>query len=101
MKKALLIIALFATLYTIPTWAFMMPSGDVTEEEIQQPTIIVNGTNIRVTNANGQTLEVYDVAGVRVATLCIDSDDKAFHLNLTKGCYILKVGKTVRKVAIR
>ena len=101
MKKYLLILALAATLTNVPMWALAQANGDVTEEEIQPVTILVNGTRIHVANAAGQTLEVYDLAGVCVASLRIDSDDKTFNLNLTKGCYILKVGKVVRKVSIR
>ena len=40
------------------------------------------------------------VAGVCVMTLRVDSNDKRFDLNLAKGCYIVKVGRTVRKVSI-
>ncbi len=29
-----------------------------------------------------------------------ESNDKRFDLNLAKGCYIVKVGRTVRKVSI-
>ena len=82
-------------------WTLAQPNGDIVEEEIPQVTIIVSGTRVHVANAAGQTLEVYDVAGVRVASLRIDSDDKTCNLNLTKGCYILKVDKVVRKVSIR
>ena len=31
----------------------------------------------------------------------IDSYDKVIDLNLSKGCYIVKVGKTARKISIR
>lgn len=101
MKKTLLIIALATPLCMAHTWAADMPGGDVAEEEIVQPVITVSGTNVRVSNAAGQKLEVYDVAGVCVATLRIDNDDVTFHLNLSRGCYILKVGKVVRKVSVR
>ena len=101
MKKTLLIIALTVALFNIQAWSADFTGGDITEDEVQQPAITVNGSNVRVANAAGQVLEVYDVAGVCVATLRIDSDDRTFHLNLSKGCYILKVGKVVRKVSIR
>ena len=73
----------------------------ISEVETTGISISVNGTQVHVTGASGMTLEVYNVAGVRVATVKIDSDDKTLNLNLTKGCYILKVGKVVRKVSIR
>ena len=31
----------------------------------------------------------------------VEGFDKRFELNLPKGCYIVKVGKTVRKISIR
>ncbi len=71
------------------------------DEEINPITISVSGTQVHVTNAAGQVLEIYNLAGVRVATFKIDSDDKTVNINLNKGCYILKVDKVVRKVSIK
>ena len=31
----------------------------------------------------------------------VDSSEKSYPLNLPKGCYIVKVGKVVRKISIR
>ena len=45
-------------------------------------------------------MQIYNVAGVRVMTVKIDSSDKTYNLNLPKGCYIVKVGKIVRKISI-
>ena len=46
-------------------------------------------------------LAIYDLAGVRVVYFKIDSAEKHFDLGLPKGCYIVKVGKVVRKIAVR
>ena len=52
------------------------------------------------------TLEVYNVTGVRIMNVKIDSYDKVIDLALAKGCYIVKIenqAKTktfVRKVTI-
>lgn len=56
---------------------------------------------LHVTGAAGLDLKVYNVTGVLVKSLRVDSDDKRYDLNLPKGCYIVKVGKTVRKISIR
>ena len=56
---------------------------------------------MRVQNAEGQKLEVYNLIGVRVSLYRIDSADKTVTLGLQRGCYILKVGKVVRKVFVR
>ena len=71
------------------------------DEEITPITISVNGTQVHVVNAAGKVLEIYNLAGVRVASYKIDSDDKTVNINLNKGCYILKVDKVVRKVSIK
>ena len=57
--------------------------------------------SVQIAGANGETLHIYNVAGVRIKSIKIDGDDKRFELNLPKGCYILKVGKTVRKISVR
>ena len=67
----------------------------------RHPAFIVNQSVVRVSGANGQVMHVYNVAGVRLMTIRIDGNDKSFELNLPKGCYIVKVGKTVRKISIK
>lgn len=71
------------------------------DNELAEISIAVSGSQLRITNATGQTLEIYNLTGVRVATLRIDSDDKTFNVNLPKGCYMVKVGKVVRKVSFK
>ena len=56
---------------------------------------------VRVVGAQGRVLEVYKVTGVGVDKIKIDSNDKRIELDLPKGCYILKVGKVVRKISIK
>ena len=47
-----------------------------------------------------QTLEIYNITGVRIAAYKIDSNDTTVSLSCGKGCYILKLGKIARKVSI-
>lgn len=61
----------------------------------------VSETALHVSNANGETLYIYNILGVKVASFKIDSDDKQLGLSLPTGCYILKVGKMVRKISIK
>lgn len=85
-----------------PMIAAADPAVEIIENDLQPAvTISVEEGVVRVTGAVGQTLYVYNVAGVRVKSIKVDGDDKRFDLNLPKGCYILKVGKTVRKISIR
>lgn len=63
--------------------------------------ISINRNSVRITNATGQVLEIYNITGVKVASYKIDSADKIISLNqLSKSCYILKVSNIVRKISI-
>ena len=63
--------------------------------------IIVSKSTLIVTGAEGQVLEVVSLTGRKVATFKIDSQSQRVELNIPRGCYILKVGRVVRKVSIR
>jgi hypothetical protein len=106
MKKPLLVVSLVVTLMT------MAPKGAVAAEmelpaATEQPTevsrvqISVNEQTVTVSGAQGETLEVVSLTGKVVKTIAIDSPAQRIELNLPKGCYILKVGKVVRKISIR
>lgn len=44
---------------------------------------------------------IYNVAGVLVQSFKVEGFERRYDLNLPKGCYIIKVGKTVRKISVR
>jgi hypothetical protein len=104
MTKRLLIFSLAMSLMlTAPTLvkaveAEYVPSEQTIEEDI---TFVVNGQSVTITGAQGRTLEVVSLTGRCVMTVKIDSPSQRIELNVPKGCYILKIGKVVRKVAIR
>lgn len=56
---------------------------------------------IHVSGAAGQTIEVLSLTGRHITTIKVDQPSQSIELNLPKGCYILKVGKVVRKVTLR
>lgn len=62
--------------------------------------IYFSGSTLRVTGAANLTLSVYSLTGTKVMCQKIDCDDKSWNLNLTSGCYIVKVGNVVRKIAV-
>lgn len=85
----------------VPTMAMAAASIEIIEQENQKISISVSGSVLRVTGADGEALHVYNITGVRVMSIKVDGYDKSYTLNLPKGCYIVKVGKTVRKISIR
>jgi len=101
MKKILAIAFASLLAFGVPTVSFANVAIEIIEQEFQNVTISVNQSVVRVSGANGQVMHVYNVAGVRLMTIRIDGNDKSFELNLPKGCYIVKVGKTVRKISIK
>ena len=46
-------------------------------------------------------LEVVSLTGRRLLEQQIDSPAQKIELNIPKGCYIVKVGSVVRKIAVR
>ena len=69
------------------------------EMEQNQITISVVGNTLRVKNAEGLTLEIYNLTGGKEYTQHIESASKAINLSqLQPGYYIVKIGKFTRKV---
>lgn len=86
----------------LPQTAKAASAIEIIDNETQQVGISISSEGVlRVTGASGQTLYIYNVTGVRVMSVKVDGADKNYNLNLPKGCYIVKVGKTVRKISIR
>ena len=72
-------------------------------EQVEQEKMIslsVEGNVVHVTGASGLVLEVVSLTGRQVASYKVDSPAQRIELSVPKGCYILKVGKVVRKVTI-
>lgn len=85
----------------VPTMASAEASVLIIEQESQRITVSVSGSVLRVSGADGEVLHIYNVTGVRVMSIKVDGYEKNYTLNLPKGCYIVKIGKTVRKITIR
>ncbi len=63
--------------------------------------INVEGNSVHVTGASGMVLEVVSLTGRHVTSIKIESPAQRVELNIPKGCYILKIGKVVRKITVR
>lgn len=103
MKKKLFIMATAALLMAAPVMSapMFMELGVAEQIDETAPTINVDGRTVNITGAQGMTLEVVSLTGRAVASYKIDGPAQRLELNLPKGCYILKVGKTVRKVTVK
>lgn len=106
MTKNILTIALAATMLVaspmIASASEMIEIVDGQDMELTDVNIALKSGNVlHITNAQGMQLQVFNVAGVCILNVKVDSDDKQFDLNLSKGCYIVKVGKTVRKISVK
>lgn len=101
MNRLYIILLGLATLFPLSVHAAWDKEDSGVEAELEAVQLIISGSQVRVCNAAGQQLEIYDLAGMRVSTIKIDSDDKTFQLHLQRGYYFVKIGKIVRKVSIR
>lgn len=103
MRKTILASIVLAGMMAVgaPSVARAEASILIIEQDNQKITVSVSGSVLRVTGADGEVLHIYNITGVRVMSIKVDGYDKSYTLNLPKGCYIVKVGKTVRKISIR
>ena len=101
MRKTLLIISILAIMAAPVLAAEMLMAPEVAAQVDSKITIEVKGNSIIVSGAQGMELEVISLTGRKVLTIAIDSPVQRVDLNLTKGCYIVKVGDTARKISIR
>lgn len=103
MARFLLIIPfILAMLCSIPAFGRTDYAIEIIDNESQDVTISVKESTLRVTGAEGMMLNIYNVAGVRVMSVRVNSQDSSYELNLPKGCYIVQVGgKTTRKISVK
>jgi len=85
----------------VPVTAVADTSIEIIDNEVQTINVAVTESAIHVTGANGQVMHVYNVTGMKLMSVKIEGQDKKVDINLPKGCYIVKVGKVVRKIYIK
>lgn len=105
MKKLLLIFLFLLTFSSSGVIFAQDDRNDRTMQNEQQSTAIllsVAGNRVRVQHATpGTMLEVYNILGVKVSNVRIESVDETIYLDLPKGFYILKIGQVARKIVLR
>ena len=78
------------------------PPASPWQEEEETLSMTVSENTVRIRNAAaGAKLEIYNVLGLKVQSIKIDTANKTVALSLPKGCYILKLENIVRKIAIK
>lgn len=92
-----LTLMLSAPVLAVPVMMELM----ATEQIDSEVTMVVEGNTVTVNGAEGLVLEIISLTGRKVAQYEINSPSQRIELNLNKGCYVFKIGKVVRKVAIR
>jgi len=72
------------------------------QEQPASVDITVVDNRIKVENAPiGSKLEIYSVVGIKVKEFDVKHSSGEYVVNIAKGYYIIRIGETVRKVAIR
>lgn len=100
-KKLLVIPFSLFMLLAIPSVGYANKAIEIIDNDFQGISITVTSSTIHVTGASGQTLYIYNVTGVLVTSLKVDGADRYYDLSLPKGCYIAKIGKTVKKISVK
>lgn len=100
-KRILLVSMAMVLLFGTPTISRAESVIEIIDNEFQNITISVQESVLHISGANGQVVQIYNVAGVMVKSIKVEGNDRRIELNLNKGCYIVKVGKVVRKISIK
>ena len=94
MKRTLLLLSVAGFLMAVTPMA-------VQASEMAFAAVEQTEDQVTITGAQGKKLIVVSLTGRQVLTVNIESPAQRVDLNIPKGCYILKVGKVVRKVQVR
>ena len=97
---------MFATALSLPAAATERSLSLETESEeaavlSEKIAVSFEKNALRIQRAEGYTVYIYNITGVKVASYKIDSAEKTITLNLEKGYYIVKVGDVARRILVR
>ena len=101
LMRRLILISTILFLLAAPVLAVGMLMDPAPLAQVDGPSVAVDGRTVTVSGAQGEKLQVVSLTGRLVAEYDIDAPVQRVELNLSKGCYILRVGKVVRKISIR
>lgn len=101
MRKSLLILSIMALMAAPVLAAQLLMEPEASAQVDNDITIDVKGNTIVVSGAQGMELEVISLTGRLLHKQRIESPVERLDLNLSRGCYVIKVGDIARKVSIR
>lgn len=99
--RNILNIALFIGAFALPGVAFADDGNKAQTEQMDpsQVSVTVSESNLRVKNAEGGVLQIFSLTGEKMMTMRIDSQSKSIDLSqMSRGVYIVKIGKYTRKI---
>ena len=74
------------------------------QETVTTSAVTISASENRIIVANapvGSKLEIYSVVGIKVKEIDMKTPSGEYVVNIAKGYYIIRIGETVRKIAIR
>ena len=104
MKRLLILSFTLAALWLVPVTASAAPAyfaGVMELTDEQEVDVVYSDGSLTVRGGEGCVLHIVTVTGNVVMNKRIDSPEQKIELNVPKGCYIVKVGKVVRRVYVR
>ncbi|MBO7100377.1 MAG: T9SS type A sorting domain-containing protein [Bacteroidaceae bacterium] len=100
MKKIVLILLPLMLVFT-PAFATEITDNEGIEATVSPISIVASGNTVKISGVNGEDIEIFNLTGTKVTTIKTESTGKTYSVNLQKGCYLIKIGKVVRKISIR
>lgn len=101
---SILILLIMSTGFSVSAQT-VKPNTTTSASKLQEPQpveISVQDNRIIISNAPiGSTLEIYSVVGIKVREIEMKQSSGEYPANIAKGYYIIRIGDTVRKIAIR
>ncbi|MBO7051847.1 MAG: T9SS type A sorting domain-containing protein [Prevotella sp.] len=74
---------------------------ELSDIETQQPSVRQSGSALIVSGAVGKTVYVYNLLGVQLIAIHVDSYEKRIDLStLPKGIYPIKIGNYTKKIQL-
>ena len=101
MRKTLLILSIMALMAAPMLAAELFLDPEVAVQADSRITIEVKGNSVIISGAQGMEFEVISLTGRQLYKRLIETPVERIDLNLSRGCYIIKVGDIARKVSIR